>query len=56
MTIQYEPMSPGAWKDPYPIYQELREKAPLHRGPESGIYCLSRHEDVAFAMRNAQIF
>jgi len=56
MTIQYEPMSPGAWKDPYPIYQELREKAPLHRGPESGIYCLSRHEDVAFALRNAQIF
>ncbi len=56
MSIQYEPMSPGTWKDPYPVYARLREEAPLHRGPESGIYCLSRHEDVAFALRNPQIF
>ena len=53
MSLSYEPMAAEAWEDPYPLYRALREQAPLHRGPESGIYVLSRHADVEFALRQA---
>jgi cytochrome P450 len=55
MTLAYEPMSKAHWADPYPIYRELREKAPIHRAP-SGTYCLSRHADVSFALRHPLLF
>ncbi len=56
MSLAYEPLSLDHWDDPYPVYRELREQAPLHRAPESGTWCLSRHEDVAFALRNPRLF
>jgi cytochrome P450 len=56
MTLHYEPMSNAHWANPYPIYRELRESAPVYRAPETGTYCVSRYEDVAFALRNAQLF
>lgn len=49
-------MSTVHWANPYPVYRELRETAPVYRAPESGTYCVSRYEDVAFALRNAQLF
>lgn len=56
MTLDYDPMSKNHWADPYPVYRQLRETAPIHRSPASGVYTLSRYEDVAFALRNAQLF
>ena len=56
MSLHYEPMSKAHWADPYPVYRELRETAPVYRAPESGLYCVSRYEDVAFALRSAQLF
>jgi cytochrome P450 len=56
MPLAYEPLSRSHWADPYPVYRELRESAPLHRAPETGTYCLSRHADVAFALRNPVLF
>jgi cytochrome P450 len=44
------------WADPYRVYRELRERVPVYREPESGLYCVSRYENVAFALRSAQLF
>lgn len=56
MPIDYEPMSAKDWRDPYPVYRQLREEAPLHRAPGSGTWCLSRHADVVAALRQPEIF
>ena len=56
MTIDYEPMSSKHWRDPYPVYRQLRDEAPLHQAPGSGTWCLSRHADVVAALRQPEIF
>jgi len=56
MTLDYEPMSAQNWQDPYPVYRQLRDEAPLHRAPDSGTWCLSRHADVVAALRQPEIF
>ena len=49
MTVVDAPLSPRWRADPNPKVQELREQAPVHRVPESGVYCLSRQQDVRVA-------
>jgi len=56
MDLSYEPFSGEHVDDPYPMYRMLREHAPVHRGPESGVYVLSRYEDVANAFKNPELF
>jgi cytochrome P450 len=41
--------------DPYPHYDLIREEAPIWRAP-SGVRYLSRYEDIASLMRNADIY
>lgn len=41
--------------DPYPIYAWLREHAPVYAS-DVGTVLLSRYEDCAFVLRNAQLF
>ena len=38
MSIDYEPMSSKNWRDPYPVYRQLRDEAPLHQAPGSGTW------------------
>jgi cytochrome P450 len=38
-------------EDPYPVYAWLRRHEPLHHNPELDLWALSRHEDVAVALR-----
>jgi cytochrome P450 len=56
MPVEYEPFSARWRADPYPVYRELRDHAPVHRAPESGCYCVSRHEDVLFALNHPELF
>ncbi|MBV8347664.1 MAG: cytochrome P450, partial [Mycolicibacterium sp.] len=39
--------------DPYPIYQRLRDEAPLYRNEELNFWALSRHRDVLQGFRNS---
>jgi cytochrome P450 len=58
MDIAYEPLRPvgqEAWADPYTLYAELRERAPVYRSPE-GVFCLSRYDDVVFALKHPELF
>jgi cytochrome P450 len=56
MPLDYEPFSVRWRDDPYPAYRELRDRAPLHFAPESDCFCLSRHEDVLFALNHPELF
>lgn len=40
------PMHPELLKSPWNMNRRLREEAPVHRDPVSGIYFISRYEDV----------
>ncbi|HLT36398.1 MAG TPA: hypothetical protein VK034_08930, partial [Enhygromyxa sp.] len=48
--------SPAANDDPYPIYAYLHEHAPVVRVDEVGLWLVSRHEDVAFALKRSDLF
>lgn len=51
----------AAWRDPYPMYAELREHDPVHHvvpddAPDKDYWVLSRHADVLAAARDAGTF
>jgi hypothetical protein len=48
--IEFDPGSPELREDPYPVYDELREKHPVHRHPKLGFWTLSRYDHVADAL------
>jgi cytochrome P450 len=56
MPIDYEPLSPRWRDDPHPIHRQLRDQAPVHWAPEAGMFCLSRHADVAGVLKDAETF
>jgi cytochrome P450 len=56
MHTAYEAFSGEHLHDPYPIYRSLRDHAPIHRCPESGVWVLSRYEDVAAGFKNTEVF
>ncbi len=54
--VDFDPFS-SAWRqDPYPKYRELRDRAPVHRAEASGIWSVSRYEDVMHVLKTPEIF
>ncbi|HEX8537785.1 MAG TPA: cytochrome P450 [Cystobacter sp.] len=49
-------LDPKFKQHPYPYFAEMREKAPLFWNERFKSWVLSRHEDVAFALKNAALF
>ena len=49
------PFAPGAWKDPYPRYAELRRTG-IHKLPDSIIFIASRYKHVQQIMQHPEIF
>jgi cytochrome P450 len=50
--LVFDPYDYATQDDPYPIYQRLRDEEPLHHNPEHDFWVLSRHADVATALRD----
>jgi cytochrome P450 len=50
--VVYNPYVWQTQEDPYPVYRELREKAPVYHHPELGFWALARHADVLDAFRD----
>ena len=46
VAVTYDPYSADIRENPYPVYQYLRDEAPIYRHPEKGFYVLSRFADV----------
>ncbi len=52
MQVSFDPFSAAHRDDPYPKYRELRDRAPVHGSPETGVLCVSRWEDVMLVLEN----
>ncbi|MGB0100535.1 MAG: cytochrome P450 [Nocardioides sp.] len=50
--IVFDPYDYAFQEDPYPTYAWLREHEPLHHNPELDLWALTRHEDIAGALRS----
>jgi cytochrome P450 len=48
--------SPAANTDPYPTYARLRERTPVVKAEEVGLWVLTRYEDIAFALKRPDLF
>jgi cytochrome P450 len=44
--VRYDPYDVDINRDPYPVFRQLREEAPLYYNPEHEFYALSRFDDV----------
>jgi cytochrome P450 len=55
-VVAYNPYAYQTHEDPYPIYAELRARAPLYRNDEVGFWALSRHQDVLAGLRDFELF
>lgn len=51
----YDPLDPATQRNPYPIYERLREEDPVHRTPQ-GFWVLSRFDDVFAAALDTATF
>jgi cytochrome P450 len=52
----YDPFSPEVQRDPYPHYAELRREAPVYAIAGRGMWAVSRHPDVGFALKRHDLF
>ena len=48
-------LSPTMLADPYAIYQQLRERDPVHWNPQTHAWVLTRHADVAAALQDRRL-
>jgi cytochrome P450 len=60
-TLNIDLADPEYRLDPWPLYERLREEAPVHHVPDGtwegeDFYALSRYDDVAFALRDKRLF
>lgn len=51
-ALVYDPYAYGIHEDPYPVYERLRDEAPLYHNAERGFWALSRHADVIEGFRD----
>ncbi|MCV7279156.1 cytochrome P450 [Mycolicibacterium flavescens] len=55
-TVYYDPYRVDIVADPYPIYERLREEAPLYHNEQYDFWALSRHDDVERALLDWRTF
>jgi cytochrome P450 len=55
-SLRYDPFSAEAHEDPYPLYRQLRDEAPVYRTPDHGIWVISRYDDVQACARAWETF
>ncbi|MGH9089893.1 MAG: cytochrome P450 [Acidimicrobiales bacterium] len=49
--VVYNPADPRAASDPWPLYEQLRREAPVHRSPR-GFWVVARHADCLALLRD----
>ncbi len=53
--MEFNPFSPAFKADPYAVYADLRENAPVSR-TELHFWAVSRYDDVGYVLKNPQMF
>ena len=56
MIDDLDPFSPGCRQDPYPVYRELRDRAPVHHVDSMKAWCVTRFDDVQHVLKNPEVF
>ncbi|WP_433464064.1 cytochrome P450 [Spirillospora sp. CA-128828] len=56
MPVELDPYSEAFRVDPYPTYARLQREAPVYRNVELDFWALTRHRDVAAALRDPTRF
>jgi len=54
MSLEFDPLAAHA--NPYPIYRQLRDEAPVHHNAERRIFSVTRFDDVMHVLKNPEIF
>ncbi len=55
-TVVFDPFSEEFFNNPFDMYRRMRDEAPLYYDAEHDYYALSRHEDVAAALKDHESF
>lgn len=53
LKVQFNPFDPAVRENPYPFYEMLREKDPVHR-TLFDVVLLTRYEDVAYTLKSSE--
>ncbi|API58713.1 hypothetical protein BSL82_04795 [Tardibacter chloracetimidivorans] len=48
--------SPEVQSCPFPFLKKLREEAPVYRDPATGLYIITKFQDIAYVNQNTEIF
>jgi len=56
VKLQFDPFSETFFDDPYDVYAQLRDHAPVYFSDKYGFYALSRHSDVVAAHQDVARF
>lgn len=54
--VMFDPFSEEFFNNPFDMYRRMREDAPLYYNEDSDFYALTRHEDVAAALKDHEAF
>jgi cytochrome P450 len=54
--VRFDPYAAATQRDPYPVYRQLRDDAPVYHDDERGFWALSRFDDVLWATHEPQTF
>ncbi len=54
--LVFDPFSEEYFNNPFEIYRRMRTEAPLYYNADQDFYALTRHEDVAAALKNHDAF
>ena len=54
--LVFNPVSQEYFENPYEIYQRMRDEAPIYYDEEEDFYALTRHADVAAALKDTDSF
>ncbi|MCV7225362.1 cytochrome P450 [Mycolicibacterium komossense] len=54
--LVFDPFSDDFFNHPYDTYRRMRDEAPVYYSPEYDFFALSRHEDVAAALKAPETF
>lgn len=51
-AIEFNPLAPGFDQNPYPVYQRLREEAPIYYWEQGHAWVITRYEDILSVIRD----
>jgi cytochrome P450 len=55
-AIDFDPLSPEQRRDPYPVYAQARERAPVFYAERFGFWVVTRYEDVLAVLKDDATF